>query len=100
MLTRFTTAIKELSLMQTSWAAQLDPILANPTNSSLILQKVELIAGTNTINHKLGQKLQGWKLTRQRAPASIYDAQDGNQRPELTLVLISSAPVVIDLEVF
>ncbi len=86
--------------MQTSWTAQLNPLLANPTSSNSILKSVSLVTGSNTINHLLGRKLQGWSLTRQRAAASIYDDQDNNQSPELTLVLISNAPVVIDLEVF
>lgn len=84
----------------TLWASQLDPILASPQNNSSILKSVPLISGSNVVNHLLGKNLQGWKLVRQRAAATIYDAQDSNQTPALTLVLVSSAPVVVDIEVF
>lgn len=89
-----------LPLMQTQWAQQLDPIISNPTVNNLILQNVSLIAGTNVIDHKLGRKLQGWATSRVRANATIYDQQDTNQTPQLTLVLVASAPVVVDLVVF
>lgn len=86
--------------MAQQWASQLDPIVANPTTNPGLLKNVSLIAGTTVVNHLLGRALQGWKLTRQRAAASIYDQQDTNPTPQLTLVLVSSAPVVVDLEVF
>lgn len=85
---------------QTQWAQELNPIIANPTNNSIILKNVALVAGTNVINHLLSRNLQGWNPTRIRAAATIYDLQDANQTPQLTLVLVSSANVVVDLEVF
>ena len=93
---------KKLSweMAQTQWATQLDPIISNPLTSSIILKNVSLAAGTNVINHKLGRTLQGWNPTRVRAAATIYDLQDTNQTPQLTLVLVASAPVIIDLAVF
>lgn len=89
-----------LDLMQTRWATELNPVLANPTSKSLILKNISLVTGINVINHKLGRTLQGWIPTRIRASATFYDQQDSNQTPQLTLVLISSANAVIDLEVF
>lgn len=89
-----------LDMMQTQWATQLNPIISNPTINNLILKSVTLKTGTNVINHKLGRILQGWKSTRIRGPASLYDQQDTNQTPQLTLVLVSNADVVIDIEVF
>jgi len=89
-----------LAAMQTQWAAIIQPLLNSSQNDSTILKNIQLKAGTNTINHGLGQKLEGWKPTRVRGPATIYDTQDSNQNPQLTLVLVSSAAVVIDLEVF
>ncbi len=87
-------------MAQTTWATQLDPIIANPLTSSIILKNVSLAAGTNVINHRLGRNLQGWNPTRIRAAATIYDLQETNQTPQLTLVLVASAPVIIDLAVF
>ena len=97
----FQTAIRELSMMETQWSSQLNPLLANPANQSSILQNVSLKAGVNNvINHLLGQKLQGWTLVRKRASASVWDSQDSNQTPQLTLILNTSADVVCDIEVF
>lgn len=89
-----------LPLMQTQWSQAIDPVITNPTNNKSVLKNVSLITGTNVINHLLGRPLQGWGLTRIRALASIYDTQDTNQTPQLTLNLVSSAPVVVDIEVF
>jgi hypothetical protein len=96
----FQTAIKELSLLQTRWKSLLDPFLASSSAQSSILPQISLINGTTIVNHKLGRKLTGWSIIRQRASASIYDTQDSNQTPNLTLTLVSSAAVVVDLEVF
>lgn len=91
---------QDFNLLQTTWSALLDPLLKKPQNSSNILESVPLVIGSNTVNHKLGRKLQGWSLTRQRAAASIYDTQDSNPTPDLTLVLVSSAVVTVNIEVF
>lgn len=87
-------------LMQNAWASALQPIMQSPANYSLVLKGIALINGTTTINHLLGRKLQGWKVVRQRAAASIYDTQDSNQMPDKTLTLVSNAAVTVDLEVF
>ncbi len=89
-----------LEQMQVQWSQQLNPVIANPILNNVILKNVSLTTGTNVINHLLGRNLQGWKPTRVRALASLYDLQDTNQTPQLTLVLVASAPVIIDLEVF
>jgi hypothetical protein len=89
-----------LPSMQTTWAQQLDPVIANPLNNSLILKNISLVAGSNVIPHLLGRKLVGWIPTRVRASATLYDTQDASQTPQLTLTLVASAPVVVDLAVF
>ncbi len=89
-----------IELMQTSWAEQLNPVISNPLMSGQILKLVTLQIGSNAINHKLGRALQGWYIVRQRAAANIYDTQDSNTRPNLTLLLTSDAVVTADLFVF
>lgn len=88
------------TLMQTAWASQLNPVLALPQSSGVILKNITLSIGDNTINHKLGRDLQGWQLIRVRAAATVYDKQDSNQLKSRTLILNSSAAVVVDLFVF
>lgn len=91
---------QSFTLMQTSWATQLNPVITLPQSSGVILKNVKLSIGDNTIDHRLGRELQGWQLIRVRAAAIIYDKQDSNQLKSKTLVLNSSAAVVVDLFVF
>ena len=96
----FQSTDQNLMLLQNKWSSIINPTLVNPSLQCNILSKVALTSGTNTINHLLGRTLQGYRIVRQRGPASIYDSQDSNQQPQLTLVLVSSAAVTVDLEVF
>lgn len=96
----YQTQSKDLLLLQTNWSSQINPVLNLPINQGLLLKDISIVSGNNTISHKLGRKLQGWFLVRQRGPALIYDEQDSNLYPDLTLILNSSANVTIDLFVF
>lgn len=96
----FQSSSRELLLLQTGWASQIDPVLQLPLNSGVLLKSVVLASGPNTINHTLGRKLQGWILTRVRSSATVYDTQDTNSQPTLTLQLTASAGVTVDLFVF
>lgn len=91
---------KDFLLMQTTWSSAINPILANPLSNSIVLKNIPLVIGINVINHKLGRKLQGWILTRQRGAAIIYDTQDANNMQNLTLQLNSNVAVIVDLVVF
>lgn len=99
-LPQFQTADNSMSLMQNTWATILQPFLNNPSLKSIILPQVQLAVGSNTINHRLQRKIQGWRIIRLRGQASIYDTQDGNTSPTLTLLLTSDAAVSVDLECF
>ena len=96
----FQTILKDLSLMQTKWASIINPILAAPIVNGLLLNNVSLVSGDNTINHRLGRKLQGWIVVGKNANANIYDKQSTNTMPELTLVLNSSGTLTVNLWVF
>ena len=96
----FQSQSKDLSLMQTSWASQLNPLLNMPLNNGIVLQNIQLSSGSNTINHLLGRNLNGWFITRQRSSATIYDTQDSNPNPSQTLVLHSSGSVSVNIFVF
>lgn len=94
------TEDRDTNMLQTTWASQLNPLLAAPFSSGILLEGIVLSSGANVVNHKLGRKLKGWVVTRLRASATIYDTQDTNQRPELTLNLTASAAVTVDIFVF
>lgn len=96
----FISGNRDMVMMQTKWSAIIDPVLNFPVNNGIILQDVVLTTGDNTINHKLGRDLQGWFITRLRAAATIFDKQDANSFPQLTLVLNTSANVTVDMVVF
>ena len=91
---------KNLMLLQTNWAQQLNPIIQSPINGNVILKSIALKTGLNVINHLLGRDLQGWIPVRRRAEAQIWDTQDSNPNPQLTLYLNSSADATVDLVVF
>lgn len=96
----FQTTDKPLSLLQTSWKAILAPFLRNSLLQGQLLNNVELLNGTNIINHRLGRPLQGWIIVGQNASAIVYDAQASNSQPSLTVILISNANVTVNLYVF
>lgn len=89
-----------INRIQDNLITTLNPIFNNPTIDGVVLSQVTLQTGTNIINHKLGRNLIGWELTRKRAIADIYDDQDNNLTPAQTLVLISSANIIVDIYVF
>jgi len=91
-----------VNLVQDRLIKSLNPVLNNPILDGVLLESVSLVTGSdNVVNHTLGRPLVGWFVTRLRASATIYDKQDANTgTPNLTLVLVSSANVTVDLYVF
>lgn len=83
--------------LQTKWASQLNPLLANPLNNVVILQNVRLISGVTAVNHLLGRMQQGWFLTDVQGVATIYRSSPFNDK---TLLLTSSAAVTVNIGVF
>ena len=86
-----------LSLMQTQWAALINPTLNNPLNLANLLTDVSLIDGNTAIPHKLGRMMQGWIITDINGSATIYRRGPMNA---VTLTLNSSAAVIVSLAVF
>ena len=88
-----------LPQLSTKWAAILNVLLNNPQLNRSVLKSQKLVTGVNSLNHGLGRNLQGWNISRMRGvSAAIYDLQDTNTMPDLTLVLNCSTPVVVDIE--
>lgn len=93
----YTTNSKDLSLLQTNWASQINPLLSNQITKGYLLTNVELLTGVNTINHLLSRKMVGWMIADIDSAAVIYRTQPFNNK---TLVLSTSAPATINLWVF
>lgn len=87
-------------LAQDKWSSVLNPVLANPIISGSLLQNIKLVSGANTINHGLGQKLQGYIVVMNSSPATFYDFQATNSHSDLTLILNASQSTVVTLYVF
>lgn len=69
-------------------------------NDSAILQKVSLVAGqVNIVNHTLNRPLIKWCPVRVRGECKLWDTQDSNPSPHLTVWLWTDTDVVVDLEV-
>lgn len=86
--------------LQSNITSVLNPLLKNnPILFGNTVTNVSLKAGDNTVNTNLKTPLIGWVIIRKRANANIYDKQDSNNATG-TLILNSSADVVVDIIVF
>jgi hypothetical protein len=97
---KITTSDRVINQIQDNIGLVVNPVAAIPLNSGNLLQQVSLLSGSNSVNHKLGRALIGWFLVRQRAAASVYDTQDTNPTPTLTLNIVASTDCVVDIYVF
>ena len=86
-----------LPLMQTQWAAQLNPLLDNPLSSAILLEGVSLNNGVTVVNHLLGRQMQGWFIVDINGAATVYRSAPMNNK---TLTLTSSAAVTVNIGVF
>lgn len=91
---------RNINQLQKNIVAVLDPLASNSVTQGHIVSMVMLTIGDNMFNHLLNRKLLGWFIVRKRGLASIYDKQDQNVTPTVTLALTTSASVVVDVYVF
>ena len=66
------TELRDLSLLQTRWKAEIDPVLANPMTNILILKNIYLQVGNNSVPHLLQRVQQGWVILDINAASAIY----------------------------
>lgn len=85
------------SLANPLWASILNPVISNPTNAVQVLQNVNLLSGSNVINHRLGRQMQGWFVTDIQGSATIYRSAPFNN---MTLTLTSNSAVTVNIGVF
>lgn len=83
-----------------SLQTQLLELFGNVADVPVRLTNVALVAGSvNLVPTTLQSALVGWRLTRVRAQATIWDTQATNTNAS-TLALWTSANVSVDVEVF
>ncbi len=69
--------------------------------SGVFSRSVALASGTdNYIDHGLGRRFQGYVITRKDAAGDVYESNTTNSRPELQLILKTSAACVVNLYIF
>lgn len=84
-------------LAKTKWSLELNPIIVNPLTNPLLIKNINLVSGSNVINHGLGRLQQGWIVTDAQGSATVYRDQPFTKT---TLSLHSSGSVTISLAVF
>lgn len=89
-----------LNMLQDSWSGLLDPVLKNPLVQGRLMTNVTLASGSNTINHLLARKLQGWIIVGRNTADTVYDAQASNSMQDKTLILVASGAITVNLWVF
>lgn len=92
--------VQPASQQDTRWKALIDPVLVNPILAGQQLDNISLVSGTNSINHGLGRKLQGYFIVRNDSATTFHDTQASNASPELTLNLIASGSATVSLWVY
>lgn len=89
-----------LGRLQDSIEEVIKDIQKDPSIDGHILENVLIEATGTDVPHKLGRRLQGWYIVRQRASATIWDNQDSNTQATKYLALQASADVYVDIKVF
>lgn len=91
------TTNKDINQLQNNISQTVGPLSANPMNTGIIVPDIDLAIGNNTVQTKLGRKIQGWQIARQQGPFSqITEVSEDND----ILVLNSTVATKISLYVF
>lgn len=85
--------------MLTTWAQQINPVIANLLVNGQLLKNIQLSTGVTVVNHRLGRQPQGWLLSAPKGPATVYQASQ-QPNPTLTLTVVSDADVTTDIWVY
>jgi hypothetical protein len=94
--------LRVINTLQNNIQNSINPMVSKIQNDSTQLISVSLLAGQNNIiNHTLNRILNGWSIVRMRSVAAkIYDTQDNNPSPNLTLWLTPDVNVTVDILVY
>jgi hypothetical protein len=97
---------KALQPLLSSSLATATPVPLNSSSggTTSTTYDIPLVAANNPNVIQLGSilsgPLQGWVVTRIKGQATLWDSQDTNPTPATTLLLNTSADVVVQLSVF
>jgi len=98
---RLDTQDEALSRVQENVDTAIGSLPSTEIIQGRLVKNIALISSaTNSVDHKLGRALIGWQIIRIRSNSIIWDTQDTNSIPQLTLNLNCSANVTVDLWVF
>lgn len=92
---KFGSDSDEMNRVQDNVEIALEPLIISPIIDGVLIS-ASLVAGVNTVNHKLGRKPQGWILVAPQANESVWQlAADKN-----VLTLEASGNITTSLWVF
>jgi hypothetical protein len=92
------TSDQNLSTTLTRWKSILDPVIADPLLSGLMVSGINLIASTpQVVNHSLSRNPLGWFLTDNTANSVVWRTQPFNNK---TITLEASATTQVSIWVF
>ena len=92
--------LRVVNQLQGNIETSVSSMVVKVQNDSEILTNVRLTAGQNNIiNHTLRRPLIKWSIIRIRSQARIWDDQDNNPSPELSVWLHTDTNVTVDIEV-
>ena len=92
---------EDLNRVQDNIEKQYNQVVDKEVLDGHILQNVTLVPNkVNLVQHKLGRQIEGWIVIRKRADARIWDVQDCNVNKQISIALIVTSEVEVDLWVF
>lgn len=90
-----------LNQVQDALVGCLNPLLTNPLLDYVIVTGVALKAGTTTIANPILRNIQGLIVIRKNGFADIHTGSNSvNPTPTKTIIISSSAAVLVDLYIF
>lgn len=93
--------LRVINTLQDNIENSITPLVDKTQNDSQVLTNINLIQGQNNIiNHTLARSLIGYYIILKSAQADIWDTQQNNLSPDLTLWLSTSSDVLVNLIVF
>ena len=97
-----TVTDKNINDVQNNIAQCLNQITNKDQLDSVIIKNIVLFPGVvNNVSHNLSRTLQGWYVVRTHGSYNqVWDNQDANPSPNLTVWLLTPIQVTVDLLCF